>query len=192
MNRVEHVQLHGEERRQYDILKRSFSTLLNSAEFLLESSKSSGCIFQTILRLRQFCNHGRDLLPPEISSALDEHTDIEQFSQTLLTKSEYCEFCKTKFCDGGSSEANSSTYTCGHRLCSNCVLERQIDDDTENQGCPLCFELEPPIEVTPRSVSPDGVDDIDSSYEPSSKVRALLQNLLADRAALTDRPVKRY
>jgi SWI/SNF-related matrix-associated actin-dependent regulator of chromatin subfamily A3 len=192
MNRVKHVQLDDGERRQYDILKRSFSTLLNSAEFSLESSKSSGCIFQTILRLRQFCNHGRDLLPPEISSALDEHTDIEQFSQTLLKKSESCESCKTKFCDGGSSEANSSTSTCGHRLCSNCVLERQTDDYMENQGCPLCFEQPLLSGVTPRSVSPEGVDDVDSSYEPSSKVRALLQNLLDDRAALTDKPVKRY
>ncbi|KAI0101763.1 SNF2 family N-terminal domain-containing protein [Nemania sp. FL0031] len=63
---IEHpVDLTSDERRIYDLTKRHFNQAL-------DSGKPSLCTFNLLLRLRQVCNHGRDLLPKALQEWLDQ------------------------------------------------------------------------------------------------------------------------
>jgi len=189
ITRVEEVHLNSEERRLYNILKQGFSKILHDTPLSFEKNISSGSMFQTILRLRQFCNHGRDLLPPQIFSVFDENTGEEQSAKALLEKMGACESCGAEAFDRDLTRVASVSFACGHRFCSTCMGEIQKDGGSGSQDCPLCFGLENTTGLVP--VDKAAVMDTPTDYQPSSKVLALLRNLLADRDVPGEDPVKR-
>ena len=189
ITRVEEVQLNSEERRLYNILKKGFSKILHAAPPLFESNISSGSMFQTILRLRQFCNHGRDLLPPQIFSVFDKSNADEQSAKALLENMGACESCGAEAFDRELAGVVGISFACGHRFCSTCKEGIQKYSSLGSQDCPLCFGLENTTGLVP--VNRVAVADAPSCYQPSSKVLALLRNLRADRNVPGDEPVKR-
>ena len=184
-NKVQEVQLNQDERRLYDVLKRSLSYLFRSTASNIDNTGSGGNVLQTITRLRQFCNHGLDLLPRETQLLFEGFIDEEKMTRTLMTRSKTCDNCDGQLFSGDPSEIVFRTVWCGHTICSRCLPEKQIS----NQSCPLCFNSELSEHSSKDAQNPKLVD-IHRRYQPSSKVSALLQNLSAEQKMYP--AVKRY
>ncbi|KAK6226445.1 hypothetical protein QIS74_02492 [Colletotrichum tabaci] len=90
------VELSGEERALYNVLKTSFAALIGDAASPrgrgAAASGSTG-IFQTILRLRQFCNHGGDLLPPNLRELLQYSAVDREREGALVLADNSCACC---------------------------------------------------------------------------------------------------
>ncbi|KAJ0114754.1 hypothetical protein J7T55_004495 [Diaporthe amygdali] len=59
----EFVQLSREEQRDYDLLKSRYASILDEDDGTNIARRYTASVMQTIARLRQFCDHGLDLLP---------------------------------------------------------------------------------------------------------------------------------
>lgn len=163
---VQAVNLDGEERKIYDLIKRNFALSIDSGGTTLNA-------FTLILRLRQVCNHGRDLLPAHLQRWTDQ---ARLFSDEPLPNSASCELCNNIPVLRGSSLV---VLPCLHQLCQTCTIKwDDKGDKDQNTVCPLCEEPFPgAIEK-----SFGGLDsDSPWQYKPSSKVRALITNLNVDR-----------
>ena len=170
------VQLNQNERGLYDILKRSLSYFFHSMASDVDKTGSGSNVLQTITRLRQFCNHGRDLLPRETQALFREYIDEEVMTRALMTGSQKCDSCDIQSSSSDLDKVIFRAVLCGHTICSQCLPERQLS----NQSCPLCFSLE--VSNHPSNKAQDlELTDIYREYQPSSKVLALLENLSAEQ-----------
>lgn len=188
--RIEEVQLNSEERRLYNTLNQNLSRVLHCTPMSRGTTKSSGSIFQTILRLRQCCNHGRHLLPADTLTLFDENTGAEQSAKALLGEMGACDSCGQEALDGHLTEVANFSLACEHRFCLTCMEEIQKDGNSlGSQDCPLYLDLG----TTTLHVPVDTIALINTltDYQPSSKVLALLRNLLADQDASDEDPIKR-
>ena len=169
---VKEVQLNQQERRQYDELKRSLSYFFHSDASNVDNIGSGSRVLQTITRLRQFCNHGPDLLPREMQTLFAGIVDEGKITRALTTASKTCDNCDGQASCGDLSNIVFRTVLCGHTVCSQCLLEEQIS----NQSCPLCFSSEV-SKHSPHDAQNRKLVDTHHGYQPSSKVSALLENL---------------
>ena len=182
---VHEVQLSHNERRLYNDLKKSLSYIFHLAASDTDKISSGSNVLQTITRLRQFCNHGVDLLPREMHDILTGSFDQEQVTRALMTKSKTCDSCDLQLSVGKISKVTLNAIWCGHTICSRCLLGRQIS----NQSCPLCFNLDGATYALHDAQHRQSIDT-HRDYQPSSKVSALLENLSAEQRIYP--PVKRY
>jgi SNF2 family DNA or RNA helicase len=166
-----------EERRLYDVLEKSYAVILND-----ETAKAG--IFQTILRLRQFCNHGPDLLPTNIQEFLLNPFSGVSDSRSLTMNDASCSFCGDSVSQHAVQDV-PSTLDCGHTLCSPCHATESSKDKSWQITCLACAK------DTDRNLSRVGLGRLKIPYQASSKVLALLRNLDEDRSTSTKRPVKR-
>ena len=190
VERVQSVKLSEGERALYTIVKRSWG-------YAASNSGSIRSIFQTIMKLRQICNHGRELLSPEALAVLDQGYINGGLLEEIPGEPQSCENCGAAVHDSDSEEMADYLLSCLHLLCNQCFPKNQ-GGTTEEVLCPVCLG-------SGTSDSPSGDEqvtdlfpgpsqdamDIDFPYRPSSKVLALLQNLCADRLGSTKDPVKR-
>ena len=160
--RTQLIQLDDRERRLYERVKKS-------SVLMIQPDGSVKSALQVILRLRQISNHGRELLPRELLGRIDQGA----FGESLLLNTSTCEFCNEV-----TSIPEITEWTCMHQICSNCALRRDDDDDSANI-CPLCSADQQPTAV--HSVRKKVDETSQNTYEPSSKIKALLQNLNKDR-----------
>ena len=185
VDNLHEVEFSPQERNQYETLKRSFSFFFHSSEAGAGKIESNGSIFQTITRLRRFCNHGLDLLPPEVRMVLKRSSDQKEIAQILMASLKTCDSCNLQPSDHHLSKRAITSFQCGHSLCSECLPEQQA----MNQYCLLCFGLE-----VSRLSTKDGTrgepEESYVNYRPSSKVIALLENLSAEGSA--DPAAKRF
>lgn len=182
---IQEVQLNQYERRLYDVLKRSLAYFFRSTASDIDKTGSGSNVLQTITRLRQFCNHGLDLLPRETQDLFGEAIDEEEMTRAFMTRSKKCDSCDMQSSAADLSQIIFRAVWCGHTICSRCLPETQIS----NQSCPLCFSLE--VSNYP-SNNAQGLEPtvIYRKYQPSSKVSALLENLLIEQKICP--AVKRY
>ena len=182
---IEYVSLDSEERHFYNLMKRCFATAVTSAQ------PSISC-FQLILRLRQICNHGVALLPEAERIWLQNASIYSDF----IPLSAICENCSTTL-PGSAFEEDPA---CFHQICKFCIQQAKEDlgaagDETP---CPVCGAAllsttnaradEPLPTITPKH------EVLMENYSPSSKVKALIRNLIADKSAaqgLREDPPKR-
>ncbi|KAH6962305.1 SNF2 family N-terminal domain-containing protein [Ilyonectria sp. MPI-CAGE-AT-0026] len=175
------VELNTEEREIYDLLKRSCIRAMGP----FGSTRST---FQLITRLRQVCNHGRDLLPEEIRQWLKKNT---LGNEDAILRAGYCENCEGTMDD--DEDATHRWLPCFHQVCAACQKIRSNADEQHEAFCPICSVSQSSsrsrlgkIQEPP---SPNAC-----TYRASSKVTALLQNLARDRDAHIcnpgDTPVK--
>ena len=188
IERVESVQLNEEERSIYNIVKKSGTYTTNNRG-------SVGNIFWTITKLRQVCNHGRELLCPATLAVLDH--DYKNNGVLIVEELQSCENCGIAVQGSGSDEISDYLLPCWHIVCYKCSSQRSADKVNEKL-CPVCsysgtsdLFLEDEQAVNSFLDLPHGDMDVDSAYRPSSKVRALLQNLSVDRLGSTKDPIKR-
>lgn len=185
IDKVQEVEFSPQERTLYETLGRSFSYFFHSSEVDASKNESNGNILQTITRLRRFCNHGLDLLPPEIRMILERSANEKEIAQVLMAGLKTCDNCNAQPLSHNPSKLTITSFHCGHSLCSRCLPEHQ----TTNQYCLLCFGLEV-SRLSANDATCGEPEESYGNYRPSSKVIALLESLSAERAA--DPVVKRF
>ena len=168
-----HVFLDKEERQIYDLVKRRFA-------MAMDSGGGQTNAFQLILRLRQICNHGVDLLPAKLCGWL------QQASPFGLQGPLECEKCES--CDAVLRDVDETTLeglSCGHQICSTCRRDSGGEDLDGDRAlvCPLCQRVEPSARCNEDSSLSAGKNP--RFYQPSSKVRELLRNLESDKHEAT-------
>lgn len=222
--RVEGVELGKGEREVYEFFKRRFYLLASDAGDEQHSAagskgggskevvakrlgkkknisgkirrKSAGNIIILLSVLRRICDHGEALLP---QAALEvwRNRDAGILSWDVLEKAALagrsCCLCGQRVEngeDGVKREVDVAVeFPCGkHIACETCTTPATSDMALT---CPKCPATE---DVSSVSIMPCGVD---SAYSPSSKVSALLRNVLATtRSPNLDSgdvaPVKRF
>lgn len=155
------VDLNDKERDLYKLVIRHFTLSIDSGSSTMKT-------FQFILRLRQICNHGYDLLPPSLQTRLREASTF---------KIDLSQYINCEICDSVINEEDESSCVCArfHQVCRACLM----DDDT-GPICPLCDDGtlwgSKKIHVKQGTIS----GSILADYCPSSKVKALLRNLVND------------
>jgi SNF2 family DNA or RNA helicase len=191
VERVQSIELNEEERTLYTIVKKSWA-------YVGTNSGSVRSIFQTIMKLRQICNHGRELLSPETLAVLDQGYINGGRFEAIYGEPQSCENCGAKVQNPDSDEIANYLFSCLHLLCNQCI-PRNEGGNTEEALCPVCLgsgishSFSEDEQLTDPFPDPSqGAMDIDFLYRPSSKVLALLQNLRADRLASAKDPIKRY
>jgi len=190
VERVQSVELSEEEKTLYTMVKRSWT-------YAVGNSGSVRNIFQTITKLRQICDHGRELLSPETLAVLDQGYINEERLEAMSREPQPCESCGAVVQDPDSDEIANRLLSCLHFLCNQC-FPNNPGGDTEETLCPMCpasgtydsFSEDEKVTDPFPDPSQDAMD-IDYSYRPSSKVLALLQNLRADRLGSAKDPIKR-
>ncbi|KAI0889137.1 SNF2 family N-terminal domain-containing protein [Annulohypoxylon maeteangense] len=166
------VKLDEREISLYNLMKRHFALAIDSGGSAMQT-------FQLILRLRQICNHGSDLLPPSLRAWLNEASAFD----TDFPRLHSCEKCDATIID--EDEVSPCVLSCFHQVCRACIP----NDDTPTNGgspiCPLCDDgtlgENKKTNVRWRTIS----QFEKTIYRPSSKVKALLHNLQSDRQATT-------
>ncbi|KAI0387920.1 SNF2 family N-terminal domain-containing protein [Hypomontagnella monticulosa] len=171
---IQWVDLDDTEKALYDLVKRRFALAIDSEGSVMNT-------FQFILRLRQICNHGSVLLPPSLQTWLKEASIL---GNATLPQLRLCELCEIVLDDQG--EPSSGVFSCYHQVCRACILGNDTPSDGTYSTCPLCNDDVSSGVERICAASPIRSKLGLTGYRPSSKVRALLQNLKNDRhAAIT-------
>jgi SNF2 family DNA or RNA helicase len=190
VERLQLVELDEVERALYTTVKRSWTYAAGKPESVRN-------IFQTITKLRQICDHGRELLSQKALAILDQGFIKGERMETISEETQLCENCGLVAQHSGLDEIADHLLSCLHLLCSRC-LPRSEGDNTEEALCPVCsgsgvfvsFLQDEALTAQTPDLSQNDMD-IDISYRPSSKVFALMQNLHVDRLKSTHDPIKR-
>ncbi|EUC39593.1 hypothetical protein COCMIDRAFT_111133, partial [Bipolaris oryzae ATCC 44560] len=183
-NRVEKIILNNDERQKYDRLKQSWDKILRMQSETTSRDISAQCIFQIILRLRQFCNHGFDLFPPSAMAIFSESDPEDSILNQILKASETCAIC-TKLSQphlNGFSQASS--LDCGHSVCPRCGKKMEDDSSLEGVDCKLGLRIDEKNSLSRNTAAAYSMSAATSDpesperfYKPSSKVVALVRNL---------------
>ncbi|KAG6356883.1 hypothetical protein INS49_014758 [Diaporthe citri] len=180
------VHLTGEERKNYSVLKSSYASILHEDDGVVVPRRFTASIMQTIARLRQFCDHGLDLLPRKVHQLFDDRTTTERVSRNLFDALEACAVCRTPV---NEDSPNQESLDCGHYMCSRCQKQSSDEEILVDIVCKLCDQ------DTAKSGSSSPYPSVQftaatSNYMPSSKVQALLQNLISERQSCPYQPIK--
>lgn len=183
----EEVKMTEDEQKNYDVLRSSYASILHEDDGMNVVGRSTASIMQTIARLRQFCDHGLDLLPRKVHQLFNDSMAIERASWNLFDAFEACAVCQTPV-DGDSQDQDS--LDCGHYLCSGCQKKNAGDEIPVDIVCKVC-DQDPARSgsSTPYAFTHPTVAT--SDYVPSSKVQALLRNLISERQNSPYQPIKR-
>ncbi|RKK32486.1 hypothetical protein BFJ67_g14743 [Fusarium oxysporum f. sp. cepae] len=155
------VKLNESESKFYDKLKQAY---------ILGSGAGGNPItsFQIILRLRQVCDHGLDLLP----SAIRKWLENDEASCDAPIP-DVCELCEESMESDNRESPQQEWISCLHMVCDMCRADR-FSDKGSDSGCPLCSGNS----LVRNTTTPGSPDDSQlRNYVPSSKVEALLENL---------------
>ncbi|KAI1802019.1 SNF2 family N-terminal domain-containing protein [Daldinia bambusicola] len=155
---IHDVRLNDEEQTLYNSVKRKFA-------LAIESGGTTMNTFQFILRLRQICNHGGDLLPGDLQDWLQSAT---------CSQLQRCEICSITLDHG--DELSCQVFSCFHQVCWACLQSNSVCDDSGLPTCPLCNNTSLEEDQNMNAMR----------YNPSSKVKALLQNLHNDHKTSTE------
>lgn len=183
----EAVQLTEAEQRDYDVLKSRYGSILHEDDGMNISHRFTASIMQTIARLRQFCDHGRHILPRKVHQLFDDPT-TENVSWNLFDKLEACAVCQAPVVEDNQNE---DSLDCGHYLCSRCQKRTSDEEILVDIVCKICDQ--DTARSGPSSPYPSmRITAAGSDYLPSSKVQALIRNLMSDRQSSSYQPIKRY
>ncbi|KAH6891507.1 SNF2 family N-terminal domain-containing protein [Thelonectria olida] len=161
---IQSVYLDEGERHIYDLIKRHFTIAVDAGE-------SSMSTFSLILRLRQACNHGRDLLHETLQKWLDK---ASMFSSLPPLELRTCEVCDTML-DG--ADLSCEALECLHQVCRACLQRGGTTREKAKPICPLCNSFPFEVDEMSRTTTASPMGNGPALYRPSSKVKALLQNL---------------
>jgi SNF2 family DNA or RNA helicase len=177
---IQPVELNMEERKMYKLFTKSCVSAI-------ETRGMARSTLQNILRLRQICNHGRELLPSTTQKWLDS---VMSFYEGPITPPPTCEHCDDPMAD--SEENMEDLISCLHQVCKACLRYAQEDDGSSEPVCPICAESECGKK---KEVQDTDEMEVETEYHPSSKVKALLENLQKTRWQSQypkEMPIKRY
>ncbi|KAI0899905.1 SNF2 family N-terminal domain-containing protein, partial [Annulohypoxylon nitens] len=171
-DKIHIIDLDDKERDLYRLVTRQFALAIDSGNTTMKT-------FQFILRLRQICNHGYDLLPPSLRARLREASTFNIVLPQYLA----CEICDSAI----DEEDESCVCTRFHQVCRACLTNDNTSVDDTGSICPLCDDgtlgESKKIHVKQGTISESSPAD----YRPSSKVKALLRNLENDHQVACER-----
>ena len=146
-------------------------------------------ILSLINILRLICNHGEHLLPLSALKAWRERNISVLNWSTMPSSDKSCALCKVDI--GDLQHSDDVWYeSCPHMICSGCK-EGLID----HYCCSICNEPGTPESQLVPSIFTARSNMKPVDYQPSTKVKALLNNLheqYLGHAGLTGTPAKRY
>ncbi len=172
---INRVVLDDKERRIYDLVKRRFTMAIDFGGGKMNA-------FQLILRLRQICNHGVDLLPVNLVQWIKTASEFDFHAHLSL---EICGSCGQV---PPMTDATSlDDLSCGHQICRTCRFEDKKEslDGVLDLACPLCLTMAKGQHINQGSPS-SPFSRGQECYQPSSKVKALLQSLDEDKRTATE------
>jgi len=184
--RFHDVHLSEEERKNYNILKNSYKAIFNQ-HWLDGKHGSTSHIFQTILQLRQFCNHGLDLLPQNVLEIFQASSGRDNSLANILSTPEACVSCGQRIDQGESDAVESKASDCDSLFCRKCRGRVEGEDHCGGEFGEFGDEA-----VVSRTLGFSPGDSDTYHYTPSSKVISLLENLRTEREGTALSPVKRY
>lgn len=150
--------LTGAEREQYEKTKRTMDRIIRQRAGVYERHNTFS-MFQAILQLRIFCNHGTFQRP--FSWNRISRRDMREAAVSALGKNSEtsCSACKLPMPVLGSNRIhNNFVDQCSHVLCSECLEDSASNIDATGNGrnCPLCERMG----TTPRKAKlPKRVND---------------------------------
>lgn len=186
---LERLELSTNDRRYYEMCREDTLLLFNNA-LNKKNSKVRFSILQSILRQRQICNHGLDLLPRAVRERLRRRVELGSGTSDSETTSLLCELCDCPIPDLREYTGRQLFETCCHLLCPACLLP----DSAMENSCPLC-NTDETMEQQRKKKGPDSVSKWESQLDqssPSPKVMALIANIHASQREGSLDPVKRY
>ncbi|KAM5376427.1 hypothetical protein ACJZ2D_005481 [Fusarium nematophilum] len=168
------VQLDQHDREIYDFFKRGASALMTgvlSADTNDSYKAGHGNILPIINTLRLICNHGESLLPKPALRAWTQKRSLHGVCGSDGEDIRKCYSCGIS----PSSNGAVSDFACSHFLCSRCAdINESHQATADHIVCPRCGQDEVP-EVG------SGNGHGTTIYQPSAKVRALLDNLRSEQ-----------
>jgi len=181
---MEDINLTGYEKDLYDAMS---SRLLARIDGYLQAGvnkRSLAHVMEQILRLRQICNHGKDLLPPAILDMIAE--EAHDLHESRSKDDIECEVCGRKVPD------LMSDLECGHLVCIKCSQRLQQEQPEVGAACPVCSGFASQEISAPKTLPVLNSSDA-RGIEPSSKVSRLVRNLrMLEGKGTQSAPTKRY
>ena len=182
-NKTQYVDLDDEEVDLYENCKRSTIEFIDCVFKEDEKLKSPATAIQLILRLRQVCDHGRQMLSASTLENMEDYMS-SQGSRGITSPSAEAAICGICGC---KVQDYISILRCMHPACHRCSQEMELDVEP---GCSICSGTI--LEKADQANESLLRGHMDLDYRPSSKVTALLKNLDSDKGGSTETPVKRY
>lgn len=188
-NEIQPVLFNSEEKALYETCQKS---TVESIELVFKEDgklKSFATIIQLILRLRQVCNHGKQMLSAKTLQNISDYMSSQSARGNIsaLVEPTLCGMCGRKVHD------MDSLLPCMHPACSSCFEEKEIMVSKGELECSICAGTD-----SPRSNSGPGIDQDQPvpdtmivDYKPSSKVAALIKNLKSYNEDFTNLQIKR-
>ena len=182
-NETQYVDLDDEEVDLYESCKRSTIEFIDCVFKEDEKLKSPATAIQLILRLRQVCDHGRQMLSAGTLENMEDYLSSQGSTGITSPSAEaaVCGICGCKV------HEYISILRCMHPACHRCSQEMEIDVEPE---CSICLGTN--LENADQASASALRGHMNLDYRPSSKVIALLRNLHIDKGGSTETPVKRY
>ena len=175
-----------------------YKIVRDKSEILIERYLSSNDfrrglrLIQSILRQRQICNHGLELLAPGVKALLLRHSRCLEVSNHQLTEEIplFCEACNAEI---SSDTVQRSFEACFHLICAKCLSSSSASNETAG-ACPVCVEIDGGTRR--HKVVPQSLQTWENELEysgPSTKVSALIKNIQASNDSDESlHPPKRY
>ncbi|KAH0544733.1 hypothetical protein FGG08_001100 [Glutinoglossum americanum] len=185
---IEELELSVKERHIYEVFRDESRALIDTM-LGTEDYTSRFSMIQSILRQRQVCNHGTELLPAKVRARLDRRCRVQLLEGNSMPEQGFPIFCEG--CDNeiDVTESNQGTFvSCFHVVCPRCL--NSTDPDATN-ACPLCGVNDTEIQGGKRKVNSisEWLNQLDYSG-PSTKVMALIENIRSSQEPGSSEPVK--
>ena len=186
-NKIQQVVFNSQEKHLYETCKRSTVELI---EFVFQEDgrlKSFATVIQLILRLRQICNHGKEMLSTKTLKNIDdfELSEGSKGGTPPFVETAFCGICARKI------QVIDSLLPCMHPACSSCFEEKEMMVSKGELECSICSSSDSPMSNSDLQNDELMPDAMKVDYRPSSKVAALIENLLSYKEDFTNLPIKR-
>ncbi|CAD6594367.1 MAG: hypothetical protein ASARMPRED_009263, partial [Alectoria sarmentosa] len=187
-NEIQPVAFNNEEKDLYEICKQSTVEFIELVFKEDGKLKSFATVIQLILRLRQICNHGKEMLSAKALKNIDDYMSSQgsRGSMSRLVEVALCGICGRKVQD------MEALLPCMHPTCSFCFEEKEMMLSKGELDCSICAGT-----LSSKSNNNLGSDQdqpipdaIIVAYKPSSKVATLIKNLLSYNQDPTTLPIK--
>lgn len=186
-NEIQAVDFNSEEKHLYETCKRSTVEFI---EFVFKEDgrlKSFATVIQLILRLRQVCNHGKEML------SMKTLKNIDDFMSSQGSKGGISYPVETALCGvcGRKVQGIDSLLPCMHPACSSCNEEKEMMVSKGELECSICASTSSPGSNNDLRMDQPMPDAKTVDYKPSSKVAMLVRNLLSYNEDYSNVPIKR-
>lgn len=176
---TEHVDLTQEEIAEYSRIGLYYRQTIDDAVSGISRSKEYNGLFQAILQLRIFCNHGTLTWEGSSSQTASSSAD-ETLALLQQTDQAVCDHCSCDIASVGEDGGGPLTrfMLCSHLLCQVCAEENRAGNKKNSRiFCPICQKSSALKKASAKEDNAQLLPRIKSGL--SSKLGALAQNIIS-------------